>query len=160
MAEEIEDMGRNQLDAVQDLLTKAMLHDLKAEAWPLSPDAPSWRADARVFTSPPRVFLPPDHRLVGDCPFCVPFAEPKSGRVASTGKPALPSAKLKVPSRLPETGSLAGKRQSGRDNRCRCDRGHRQQAGSRSADRAGCRRQSPRRPRPFACIRRVLPGID
>jgi hypothetical protein len=49
IAEEIEGVGRSQLNAVESLLTQAMLHMLKAEAWPLSRDAPSWRADARLF---------------------------------------------------------------------------------------------------------------
>jgi hypothetical protein len=49
IAEEIEDVGRSQLNAVESLLTQALLHMLKAEAWPLLRDAPSWRADARLF---------------------------------------------------------------------------------------------------------------
>jgi hypothetical protein len=48
IAEEIEDVGRGQLDAVESLLTQALLHMLKAEAWPLARDAPNWRADARL----------------------------------------------------------------------------------------------------------------
>jgi hypothetical protein len=49
IAEEIEDVGRGQLNAVESLLTQALLHMLKAEAWPLTRDAPSWRAEARLF---------------------------------------------------------------------------------------------------------------
>jgi hypothetical protein len=49
IAEEIESVGRDQLHAVQSLLLQALLHVLKAEAWPLSRDAPTWRADALVF---------------------------------------------------------------------------------------------------------------
>lgn len=49
IAEEIEDVGRSQLNAVESLLTQALLHTLKAEAWPVSRDVPSWRADARLF---------------------------------------------------------------------------------------------------------------
>ena len=47
LAEEIEDVGRSQLRAVESHLVQALLHDLKAEAWPLSRDVPHWRADAR-----------------------------------------------------------------------------------------------------------------
>jgi Ser-tRNA(Ala) deacylase AlaX len=49
VAEEIEDVGRSQLHAVEHLLTQALRHMLKAEAWPLHRDAPSWRADAIDF---------------------------------------------------------------------------------------------------------------
>ncbi len=49
IAEEIEDVGRSQLQAVESLLAQALRHMLKAEAWPLSRDAPSWRADAIDF---------------------------------------------------------------------------------------------------------------
>jgi hypothetical protein len=48
LAEEIEDVGRSQLRAVRSHLVQALLHDLKAEAWPLSRDAPHWRAEARL----------------------------------------------------------------------------------------------------------------
>jgi len=47
LAEEIEDLGRSQLRAVESHLIQALLHDLKAEAWPLSRDVPHWRAEAR-----------------------------------------------------------------------------------------------------------------
>ncbi len=49
IAEEIGDVGRSQLNAVESLLTQALPHMLKAEAWPLMRDAPSWRAGARLF---------------------------------------------------------------------------------------------------------------
>ena len=49
VAEEIEDAGSNRLHAVESLLVQAMRHMLKAEAWPVSLDAPSWRADAIDF---------------------------------------------------------------------------------------------------------------
>jgi Domain of unknown function DUF29 len=49
VAEEIEDVGSNRLHSVQSLLSQALRHILKAEAWPLSRDAPSWRADAIDF---------------------------------------------------------------------------------------------------------------
>src|ERR1700689_172621 len=49
VTEEIESVGRDQLHAVQSLLRQALSHMLKAEAWPLSRDAPTWRADAIGF---------------------------------------------------------------------------------------------------------------
>jgi Domain of unknown function DUF29 len=48
LAEEIGDVGLSQLRAVESHLILALLHDLKAEAWPLSRDAPHWRAEARL----------------------------------------------------------------------------------------------------------------
>ena len=47
--EEIESVGRSELHAVESLLGQALRHMLKAEAWPLARDAPSWRADAIDF---------------------------------------------------------------------------------------------------------------
>src|SRR4051794_34419390 len=47
IAEEIEDVGRSELRAVESHLLQALLHDLKAEAWPLSSEVPRWRAEAR-----------------------------------------------------------------------------------------------------------------
>jgi Domain of unknown function DUF29 len=44
--EEIESVGREQLHAVESLLGQALRYMLKAEAWPLHRDAPTWRADA------------------------------------------------------------------------------------------------------------------
>jgi hypothetical protein len=41
IAEEIEDVGRSELHAVESLLVQALRHMLKAEAWPQSRDAPS-----------------------------------------------------------------------------------------------------------------------
>jgi hypothetical protein len=48
IAEEIEDVGKSQLQAVESHLILALLHDLKAEAWPRSLSEPSWRAEARL----------------------------------------------------------------------------------------------------------------
>ena len=45
LAEEIADVGLSQLHAVMSHL---LLHDLKAEAWPLSRDVEHWRAEARL----------------------------------------------------------------------------------------------------------------
>src|SRR5271163_1132353 len=47
LAEEIEDVGKSDLRAVASHLVQALLHDLKAEAWPLSSEVPHWRAEAR-----------------------------------------------------------------------------------------------------------------
>jgi len=47
--EEIESVGNEQLHAVQSFLVRALEHDLKVEAWPLSRDVPRWRAEARRF---------------------------------------------------------------------------------------------------------------
>ena len=49
--EEIESVGRDQLHAVESLLLQALLHMLKADAWPLSRDAPTWRGEAIRFRS-------------------------------------------------------------------------------------------------------------
>jgi hypothetical protein len=49
IAEEIESVGSEQLHAVESFMVQALLHDLKAQAWPLSRDVPHWRAEARRF---------------------------------------------------------------------------------------------------------------
>lgn len=47
--EELESVGREQLHAVESFLVQALVHDLKAEGWPLLRDVPNWRADAIGF---------------------------------------------------------------------------------------------------------------
>jgi hypothetical protein len=47
VAEEIEDVGKSQVRSVRSHIKQALLHDLKAEAWPRSRDVPHWRAEAR-----------------------------------------------------------------------------------------------------------------
>jgi len=47
--EEIESVGNEQLHAVSSLLTQAIIHRLKAMAWPDACDADNWRADAERF---------------------------------------------------------------------------------------------------------------
>jgi hypothetical protein len=47
LVEEVEAVGRSELHAVESHLIQALLHDLKAEAWPLSRDVEHWRAEAR-----------------------------------------------------------------------------------------------------------------
>ena len=44
--EEIESVGRSEVKAMRSALLQALLHDLKAEAWPLSPYVDHWRAEA------------------------------------------------------------------------------------------------------------------
>ena len=62
IAEEIEDVGRSQLHSVESLLVQALRHMLKAEAWPLSRDAPNWRADAIDFRQQARRRFVPSMR--------------------------------------------------------------------------------------------------
>jgi hypothetical protein len=62
IAEEIEDVGRSELHAVESLLVQALRHMLKAEAWPQSRDAPSWRADAIDFRQQARRRFAPSMR--------------------------------------------------------------------------------------------------
>jgi hypothetical protein len=45
--EEIEAVGRSQLHSVDSHLVQALLHELKAQAWPHSTEVPHWRAEAR-----------------------------------------------------------------------------------------------------------------
>jgi len=47
--EEIESVGNEQVHAVRSLLAQAIIHRLKAMAWPNSRDADNWRADAERF---------------------------------------------------------------------------------------------------------------
>ena len=49
VAEEIESVGREQLLSVRSLLLQALIHTLKAQAWPDSRDAEVWLADALNF---------------------------------------------------------------------------------------------------------------
>jgi uncharacterized protein DUF29 len=62
IVEEIEDVGRSELHAVESLLVQALRHMLKAEAWPLSRDAPNWRADAIDFRQQARRRFAPSMR--------------------------------------------------------------------------------------------------
>jgi hypothetical protein len=54
IAEEIESVGRSEVRAISSWLFQAFVHDLKAEAWPLSRDVPHWRAEARGFRAQAR----------------------------------------------------------------------------------------------------------
>ncbi len=62
LAEEIGDVGLSQLRAVESHLILALLHDLKAEAWPLSRDAEHWRAEARGHRDDARRHFSPSMR--------------------------------------------------------------------------------------------------
>ena len=68
IAEEIESVGRSQLDAVESLLFQAFVHMLKAKAWPLSRAAAGWRADARGFRAQARRRFSPSMRQRIDLP--------------------------------------------------------------------------------------------
>jgi hypothetical protein len=52
--DEVETVGRSETSAVESLLFQAFVHDLKAEAWPLVRDAPTWRGEARGFRAQAR----------------------------------------------------------------------------------------------------------
>ena len=52
--EEIEAVGQSQIDAVESWLYQALLHMLKAEAWPLSDAVPHWQSEARGFRAQAR----------------------------------------------------------------------------------------------------------
>ena len=89
IAEEIEDVGRSELHSVESLLVQALRHMLKAEAWPLSRDAPTWRADAVDFRRQARRRFVPSMRqridvasLYADALAAVP--------VSQDGMPPLP----------------------------------------------------------------------
>jgi hypothetical protein len=49
LIEEVADLGRSQVNAVQSLLARALEHLLKAAAWPTSRDVPHWRGEALAF---------------------------------------------------------------------------------------------------------------
>jgi Domain of unknown function DUF29 len=49
VVEEIESVGSELLHAVRSYLVQALLHMLKAEAWPLASCVPHWRAEAIRF---------------------------------------------------------------------------------------------------------------
>jgi hypothetical protein len=60
--EEVESVGRAELHAVESLLVQALLHRLKAEAWPLSAAVPHWQAEARLFRAEARRRFAPSMR--------------------------------------------------------------------------------------------------
>jgi hypothetical protein len=62
VAEEIEAVGRTERRACESHLVQALLHDLKAEAWPLSQEVPHWRAEARHQRGEARAAFSPSMR--------------------------------------------------------------------------------------------------
>ena len=60
--EEIESVGRSQLDAVESLLLQALVHMLKARAWPQSFAAPGWDAEVELFLAQARRRYAPSMR--------------------------------------------------------------------------------------------------
>jgi hypothetical protein len=62
IAEEIKDVGRSELRSCRSLLRQALRHMLKAEAWPLARDAPTWLADAIDFRRQTRDAFTPSMR--------------------------------------------------------------------------------------------------
>jgi hypothetical protein len=95
--EEIDGVGRSQLSAVRYLLVQALLHDLKAEAWPESQQAPYWRAEARGFRADVAEALTPSMRQLIDV---AALYQRALDRVPDSidGLPPLP-----VPSKTPTT---------------------------------------------------------
>ena len=66
--DEVESVGRSQVEAVESLLLQALAHMLKAEAWPQSQAAPGWRAEARLFRFQARRRFAPSMRQRIDLP--------------------------------------------------------------------------------------------
>jgi Domain of unknown function DUF29 len=62
IAGEIEAAGSEQRHAVESLLVQALIHRLKAAAWPLSLAVPQWEAEARVFLDDARRRFVPSMR--------------------------------------------------------------------------------------------------
>jgi hypothetical protein len=60
--DEVADVGRSELRSCRSLLRQALRHMLKAAAWPLSRDAPAWRADAIDFRRQARDAFAPSMR--------------------------------------------------------------------------------------------------
>jgi hypothetical protein len=60
--EEIEAVGSEQRHAVESLLLQALLHILKAKAWPMALAVPHWQAEARVFLAQARRRFVPSMR--------------------------------------------------------------------------------------------------
>jgi hypothetical protein len=93
--EELESVGRSDLNAVSSWLIQALRHDLKAEAWPLSRD--DWRAEARGFRAQAR------HRFTASMRQRINVTE--LYRVALAGVPETMDglAPLPVPAECPVT---------------------------------------------------------
>ena len=68
IAKEIESVGRSELHAMETLLFQALLHRLKAEAWPDSRDTENWLAESRGFLAQARRRFVPSMRQKLDVP--------------------------------------------------------------------------------------------
>ncbi|MGH7122452.1 MAG: DUF29 family protein [Acetobacteraceae bacterium] len=98
VAEEIESVGRNEIDAIEAWLFQASVHDLEAQAWPEARDVPAWPGEARVFRARARRKYRPSMRqridiaaLYSDALRALP--ETLDGRLAL----ALPQAPARSP---------------------------------------------------------------
>jgi len=60
--EEVESVGRSDLRAVESLLLQALMHVLKAQAWPDSLSVPAWQSDALLFRAQARRAFSPSMR--------------------------------------------------------------------------------------------------
>ena len=60
--EEVESVGRSDLRATRSLLLQALLHQLKAQAWPESLSVAAWEADSRLFRIQARDAFAPSMR--------------------------------------------------------------------------------------------------
>jgi len=49
LIEEVRDLGRSELNAVDSLLSRAVEHLLRCAGWPASPDVNHWSSEARAF---------------------------------------------------------------------------------------------------------------
>ena len=68
LKESHEALVANDLRAVESLLLQALVHMLKAEAWPTSPAVPGWQAEARLFRAQARRAFAPSMRQRLDVP--------------------------------------------------------------------------------------------
>ena len=66
IVEEIESVGRSELHSVESLLTRALSHLLKIEAWPDSPAVRGWRKEVRVLRRQARRRFTPSMRQLID----------------------------------------------------------------------------------------------
>lgn len=87
--EEIESVGRSELNAVRSLLVQAMRHNLKCEAWSLASAVPQWRAEARAALGDAADAFAPSMRQHID--MAVPYRRALRGLPESIdGQPPLP----------------------------------------------------------------------
>lgn len=72
--EEIESVGRSQLEAVRSLLVQSVLHLMKARAWPGHPATRKWRVDAADFLIQAQEAYRPSMAQVIDLPGALAYA--------------------------------------------------------------------------------------